>query len=95
MAGLPRAPPARLPRGGPPAPPPHPGHPLHPHLPSACAPRAPASAAPVPADGYRPVVTPNGATLPHRIVDGVKVFHLTAEPVDHEFAPGLRGHCWG
>lgn len=42
-----------------------------------------------------PVVTPNGATLPHRIVDGVKVFHLVAEPVEHEFAPGLRAHCWG
>ncbi len=29
------------------------------------------------------------------MVDGVKVFHLIAEPVDHEFAPGLRGKCWG
>lgn len=45
--------------------------------------------------GYRPVITPNGATLPWRMVDGVKVFHLTAEPVTHEFAPGLVANCWG
>lgn len=44
---------------------------------------------------YKPVVTPNGATLPWKMVDGVKVFHLTAEPVTHEFAPGLVAECWG
>lgn len=44
---------------------------------------------------YTPVVTPNGATLPFRLVDGVKVFHLTAEVFTHEFAPGLRVTCWG
>ncbi|MFA6173517.1 MAG: copper oxidase [Kiritimatiellales bacterium] len=44
---------------------------------------------------YTPVVVPNGATLPFKIVDGVKVFHLVAEPVDHEFAPGLKAKCWG
>lgn len=44
---------------------------------------------------YRPVTTPNGATLPHRLIDGVKVFHLIAEPVQHEFADGLTGACWG
>ena len=44
---------------------------------------------------YRPVVTPDGATLPFKVVDGVKVFHLIAEPVAHEFAPGLVGECWG
>src|SRR5262245_9179396 len=37
---------------------------------------------------YTPVITPNGATLPWKEVDGVKVFHLVAEPVTHEFAPG-------
>jgi FtsP/CotA-like multicopper oxidase with cupredoxin domain len=41
------------------------------------------------------VVTPNGVSLPYRMVDGVKVFHLTAEQVQHEFAPGLEGACWG
>ena len=44
---------------------------------------------------YQPTVTPNGATLPWKIVDGVKVYHLVAEEVDHEFAPGLRAKCWG
>ncbi len=45
--------------------------------------------------GYRPVITPNGVTLPWKLVDGVKVFHLTAEPVTHEFSPGLIAECWG
>jgi hypothetical protein len=44
---------------------------------------------------YTPVVTPNGVTLDHRIVDGWKVMHLIAEEVEHEFAPGLRAKCWG
>jgi manganese oxidase len=49
-----------------------------------------------PGRDYTPVITPNGWTLPFRIVDGVKVFHLTAGEVpNHEFAPGLRAHCWG
>jgi FtsP/CotA-like multicopper oxidase with cupredoxin domain len=41
------------------------------------------------------VVTPHVGSLPHRVVNGVKVFHLIAEPVEHEFAPGLRAQCWG
>jgi FtsP/CotA-like multicopper oxidase with cupredoxin domain len=44
---------------------------------------------------YRPVITPNGRTLPWKIVDGAKVFHLVAEPVVREFAPGLVVECWG
>ncbi len=44
---------------------------------------------------YRPVITPDGATLPFRLVAGVKVFHLIAEPVKHEFAPGLVAECYG
>ncbi|HEX4794602.1 MAG TPA: copper oxidase [Humisphaera sp.] len=44
---------------------------------------------------YTPVTTPNGATLPFKIVDGVKVFHLIAEQVEHEFASGLKARCWG
>jgi manganese oxidase len=48
-----------------------------------------------PGKDYSPVITLNGSTLPYKIVDGVKVFHLVAEEVDHEFAPGLRAHCWG
>jgi FtsP/CotA-like multicopper oxidase with cupredoxin domain len=45
--------------------------------------------------GYKPVVTLNGATLPWKLVGGVKVFHLIAEPVVHEFAQGLVAECWG
>lgn len=49
-----------------------------------------------PNEDYTPVVTPNGSTLPWKIVDGVKVYHLIAEAVpNHEFAPGLVAHCWG
>lgn len=47
------------------------------------------------AAAHRPVVTPNGRTLPLRLVDGVKVGHLIAEERDHEFAPGLRARVWG
>ncbi|MBL8960881.1 MAG: copper oxidase [Gemmatimonadetes bacterium] len=49
----------------------------------------------LPGRDYTPVITPNGETLPFRIVDGVKVFHLTTGEFDHEFAPGLTGKCWG
>jgi FtsP/CotA-like multicopper oxidase with cupredoxin domain len=38
---------------------------------------------------------PNGAKLPYKIVAGVKVFHLVAEEVDHEYAPGIKARCWG
>lgn len=47
------------------------------------------------ADSYTPVTTPNGSTLPWKMEDGVKVFHLIAEPVKREFAPGLQVNCWG
>ncbi len=48
-----------------------------------------------PGRDYTPVVTPNGSALPYKVVGGVKVFHLVAEEVDHEFAPGLTAKCWG
>ncbi len=49
-----------------------------------------------PGKHYTPTVTLNGSTLPWKLVDGVKVFHLIAEEVrNHEFAPGLKAHCWG
>ncbi|MGQ0799377.1 MAG: multicopper oxidase family protein [Pseudomarimonas sp.] len=44
---------------------------------------------------FIPVRTPNGWTLPHRMVNGVKEFHLVAEEIEHEFAPGSRAKCWG
>ena len=48
-----------------------------------------------PSQGYVPVRTLNGWTLPYRMVDGVKEFHLVAEEFEHEFAPGCRATCWG
>ena len=44
---------------------------------------------------YMPVVTLNGNTLPYKIKNGVKEFHLIAEPVEREFAPGMKVKCWG
>jgi FtsP/CotA-like multicopper oxidase with cupredoxin domain len=44
---------------------------------------------------YPPVVTPNGSTLPYNMKNGVKEFHLTAGPVEREFAPGMKVKCWG
>ena len=46
-------------------------------------------------NGIVPVVTPNGSTLPWRWEDGCKTFHLIAEPVVREFAPGFKVNCWG
>ena len=53
-------------------------------------PRAPPSGRP-----YRPVATLNGWTLPWRMRSGVKEFHLVAEPVIREIAPGMQAHLWG
>src|SRR5687768_6626910 len=44
---------------------------------------------------YLPVVTPNGSTLPWTMENGWKTFHLTAEQVKREFAPGMIVNCWG
>lgn len=50
-----------------------------------------------PASGrpYNPVVTLNGWTLPPRIKNGWKEFHLIAEPVIREIAPGMKARLWG
>jgi len=44
---------------------------------------------------YNPVVTLNGWSLPFRMNNGVKEFHLVAEPVVRELAPGMKAHLWG
>ncbi len=44
---------------------------------------------------YNPVVTLNGWTLPWRMKNGVKEFHLVAEPVVREIAPGMKANLWG
>ncbi|WP_425334888.1 multicopper oxidase family protein [Myxococcus stipitatus] len=49
----------------------------------------------MPGRDYRPVIVPNGTKLPWKIVGGVKVFHMVAEEVEHEFAPGIKANCWG
>ena len=44
---------------------------------------------------YNPVVTLNGWTLPWRMKNGVKEFHLVAEPVIRELGPGMKANLWG
>jgi len=53
-------------------------------------PLSPASGRP-----YNPVVTLNGWSLPWRMNQGVKEFHLVAEPVLRELAPGMFANMWG
>ena len=42
-----------------------------------------------------PVVIPNGTKLPYTMDGGVKVFHLIAQKVKREFAPGMVVDTWG
>ena len=44
---------------------------------------------------YQPVVTLNGWTLPWRMNGDWKEFHLVAEPVEREIAPGMKARLWG
>ena len=44
---------------------------------------------------YQPVVTLNGWTLPWRMNGDWKEFHLVAEPVVREMAPGMKANLWG
>ena len=45
--------------------------------------------------GQVPIRTPNGRSLPYKVRNGAKEFHLVAEEVEHEFAPGCTARCWG
>ena len=51
----------------------------------------------VPPNGrpYHAVATLNGWSLPWRMRGGVKEFHLVAEPVVREIAPGMKANLWG
>ena len=51
----------------------------------------------LPANGrpYHPVVTLNGWSLPWRMKNDWKEFHLIAEPVVREIAPGMKANLWG
>jgi manganese oxidase len=44
---------------------------------------------------YQPVVTLNGWTLPWRMNGDWKEFHLVAEEVERELAPGMTAKLWG
>jgi manganese oxidase len=52
-------------------------------------------AAPATGPNFRPVATLNGWSLPWRMRGGVKEFHLVAEPVLREIAPGMQANLWG
>jgi FtsP/CotA-like multicopper oxidase with cupredoxin domain len=87
-----------------PATPPTPPEPpdQHPAPVSPAAPEAPPSRSPagppLPAQsllsGHR-LVVPNGSLLPWTVSRGVKIFHLRAQPIDHQIAPGLDILAWG
>ncbi|HYE40667.1 MAG TPA: copper oxidase, partial [Ramlibacter sp.] len=51
----------------------------------------------VPSTGrpYNPVVTLNGWSLPWQMNNGWKEFHLVAEPVRRQLAPGMTANLWG
>lgn len=48
-----------------------------------------------PGKDYTPAVVPNGVKARYKLVDGVKVFHLVAEPIEWEVAEGLKIKTWG
>ena len=50
---------------------------------------------PPPGQAYQPVVTLNGWTLPWRMNGEWKEFHLIAEEVEREIAPGMVAKLWG
>ncbi|WP_018748490.1 multicopper oxidase family protein [Chitiniphilus shinanonensis] len=65
-------------------------------LPAALATTAPAAATlPRALAGQTGVTTLNGRSLGYRMRDGVKEFHLIAEPVRQEVAPGMVAQFWG
>lgn len=67
-------------------------------LPEAASQTSPATLVPpLPADGrpFQPMITLNGWSAPWRMKDGVKEFHLVAEPVVREIAPGTTARLWG
>ena len=46
-------------------------------------------------DGRTPFITPDGKSLPWVMKNGVKEYHLIAEPIVREFGPGMTVKCWG
>jgi len=84
-----------------PAPHDHAASPAAPEVPAA--PEAPAAAPPAVATTSQPhpgtpghrLVVPNGSLLPWTVKRGVKIYHLRAEPIRHQIAPGLDIEAWG
>ncbi len=66
-----------------------------PEAPSATDGRTQPPLAPTTGPNYNPVVTLNGWTLPWRMNGDWKEFHLVAEPVVREIAPGMKAYLWG
>src|SRR5512134_463822 len=67
-------------------------------IPEAPTTTSPAMQPPVPppsGQSYQPVVTLNGWTLPWRMNGEWKEFHLVAEEVTREIAPGMTAKLWG
>lgn len=67
-------------------------------LPEAVLQTSPATQLPPPPPNgrpFQPIVTLNGWSLPWRMKNGVKEFHLVAEPVLREIAPGMQANLWG
>ncbi len=82
----------------------HKGHGAKPAAPPSTPPKPGTSTVPAPAPPpapapgtlpYTPVIMPDTPTLPFEMDNGVKVFRLSAEPVQREFAPGVVVNCWG
>ncbi len=64
--------------------------PAYPGGPNTEVPKAPSTGRP-----FNPVVTLNGWSAPWRMNNGWKEFHLVAEPVVREMAPGMKANLWG
>jgi hypothetical protein len=64
--------------------------PAYPAGPDTVVPKAPTTGRP-----FNPVVTLNGWSAPWRMNNGWKEFHLVAEPVVREMAPGMKANLWG
>jgi hypothetical protein len=49
-----------------------------------------------PGEDYTPVTVPNGRTLPYKVKNGVKIYHLTLEEINQEIVPGkMELTVWG
>jgi FtsP/CotA-like multicopper oxidase with cupredoxin domain len=66
-----------------------------PEAPTTTSPNMQPPLAPPSGQSYQPVVTLNGWTLPWRMNGEWKEFHLVAEEVEREIAPGMVAKLWG